>query len=121
MSQFETLKTREPRTVPVTTTDVSAHRVERMIAISVIILPFLGTLAAIYLGFKTGIGYREIVLAGIMYALTMFGIEGGFHRLFSHRAFETNIVMKTIFVVLDPGPLWGRCSGSQPYIELIMV
>jgi stearoyl-CoA desaturase (delta-9 desaturase) len=43
-----------------------------------------------------------------MYVLTVLGITVGFHRLFTHRAFETNIVVAFVFGVLGSMAAQGR-------------
>ena len=60
-------------------------RVANLLAV---VLPFLGLAAAFALLWGRGFGWVELGLLGGMYALTALGITVGFHRLFTHRAFE---------------------------------
>ena len=63
-------------------------------------LPFLGLLAAFVLLWGQGFSWVDLGLLLGMYALTGLGITVGFHRLFSHRSFETTGVVQFIFAVL---------------------
>jgi stearoyl-CoA desaturase (delta-9 desaturase) len=65
-----------------------------------VILPFLGLVAAIVLLWTRGFHWIELALLLGMYGLTGLGITVGFHRLFTHRSFETNVVVKFVLAVL---------------------
>lgn len=62
---------------------------ERWIFAASIALPCLGFIGAIALGFYSGITALDWILFLSMFFLTVLGIEVGYHRLFSHHAFET--------------------------------
>jgi stearoyl-CoA desaturase (delta-9 desaturase) len=63
-----------------------------------IIAPLLGVIAAmIALG---GVTWLEPTLLIGMYALTMLGITVGYHRLFTHRSFQTNRIIQVLLIVL---------------------
>ena len=72
-------------------------------------MPFLGLVAAVF--FLWGWGFRWVDLGLLlgMYVLTALGITVGFHRLFTHRSFETNRVVQFVLGVLGSmavqGPL----------------
>ena len=72
-------------------------------------MPFLGLVAAIVFLWGRGFSWVELGLLLGMYAVTIMGITVGFHRLFTHRAFETNRVVQFILAVLGSmaveGPL----------------
>ena len=53
-----------------------------------VVLPFLGFMGAIALFWNRGIYWMDIALLLGMYSLTVIGITVGFHRLFTHKAFE---------------------------------
>jgi stearoyl-CoA desaturase (delta-9 desaturase) len=65
-----------------------------------ITLPFLGLAAAIFLLWGWGFSWLHLGLLAGMYFFTAMGITVGYHRLFTHRSFETNAVVKFIFAVL---------------------
>jgi stearoyl-CoA desaturase (delta-9 desaturase) len=64
-----------------------------------VILPFLGLFAAGLLLWGGGFSWVELVLLLVMYLITGLGITVGYHRLFTHRSFETSRVMQFIIAV----------------------
>lgn len=70
------------------------------LALATFLIPFFGTVVAIGLLWRSGIGLLEVGLMLSMYALTTFGIEVGFHRYFSHRAFQTSTAIRVILAIL---------------------
>jgi stearoyl-CoA desaturase (Delta-9 desaturase) len=74
-----------------------------------VIIPFLGLVAAAALLWGWGFRWLELGLLLGMYVLTALGITVGFHRLFTHKSFETNRVVQLILAVLGSmavqGPL----------------
>jgi stearoyl-CoA desaturase (delta-9 desaturase) len=73
----------------------------------VIVAPFIGLIYTMYLTWGWGVGWLELTTLAITYALTGFGITVGFHRLFTHRSFETNIVAKAIWGILGSAAAQG--------------
>ena len=65
-----------------------------------VVLPFLGLAAAIFLAWGWGFSWLHLFLLAGMYLLTAVGITVGYHRLFTHKSFETTRPMKFIFGVL---------------------
>ena len=61
-----------------------------------ITVPFLGIVAGIALFWGWGFSWVHLGLLLGMYSLTAFGITVGFHRLFTHRSFETHPVVRFI-------------------------
>ncbi|MCP9956636.1 MULTISPECIES: acyl-CoA desaturase [Streptomyces] len=51
-------------------------------------VPTLGTAAALAFAWEYGFTWVDGLLLVTMYALTSLGVEGGFHRFFSHRSFS---------------------------------
>lgn len=80
---------------------------ERMIAAAVVSLPAAGTLLAIRDAWFHGVAARDVALAVGLYAATMLGITLGFHRLFSHRSFETSKAMRAALGILGSMALQG--------------
>jgi stearoyl-CoA desaturase (delta-9 desaturase) len=80
--------------------------------LGVVVVPFLGLVTGIVLLWDWGFGWVELGLLLGMYLVTGLGITVGFHRLFSHRAFETNAVMEFVLVAVGsmavqaPLPRW---------------
>ncbi|MGK7872422.1 MAG: acyl-CoA desaturase [Xenococcaceae cyanobacterium] len=84
---------------------------QRRFALATILTPFLGSILAIAMAFQFGIGAVEIGLLVSMYTLTMLGITVGFHRYFTHCAFQTNTVVRVILAIL------GSMSAQGPVIQ----
>jgi len=65
-----------------------------------VVAPFLGLVAAAISLWGWGFSWVHLGLLLGMYALTALGITVGFHRLFSHRAFETNGAIQFLLAAL---------------------
>ena len=74
-----------------------AHRITNLI---VVVMPFLCFLAALVLLWNSFIGWTEVSVMLVMYVLTGLGITVGFHRLFTHRSFDTSRPVRYLFAVL---------------------
>ena len=72
----------------VVSASVVARTEQRLLAATMVIVPFVGTVGAVLLA-VTGhaVGRCELALFAVMYLFSAIGIEVGFHRLFSHGAF----------------------------------
>jgi stearoyl-CoA desaturase (delta-9 desaturase) len=60
----------------------------RRLAYVTVLIPTLGFAGAVVYSLKFGWHMSDAVLLVLMYAITCFGVEGGFHRLFSHQAYR---------------------------------
>lgn len=78
-------------------------------ALAINVIPLVGTVVAARRSLQIGIGKPEIGLLIGLYVLTFIGITVGFHRLFSHSAFQAHIPVKIILGILGSmacqGPL----------------
>ena len=52
-------------------------------------IPFAGFLASIFFLWGQYVTWRDLIIFAVGYALTTLGISIGFHRLFTHRSYET--------------------------------
>src|SRR6188472_1493466 len=81
----------------------------RVVTLVAVIVPPLGLLSA--MGLLWGVALRpvDIALLLVLYTLTGLGITAGFHRLFTHKSFETGPVLRATFAILGSlamqGPL----------------
>jgi stearoyl-CoA desaturase (Delta-9 desaturase) len=53
------------------------------------VLPLLGLVAAVALLWDRMVGYRELTILGLGYLVSGLGVTVGYHRLFTHRSFQT--------------------------------
>jgi stearoyl-CoA desaturase (delta-9 desaturase) len=64
-------------------------RVQRTGNIAAVVVPFLAFLAAVVLLWDRAVGWTDLGLLAGMYMVTAMGITIGYHRLFTHRSFQT--------------------------------
>lgn len=95
---------------PYTVAGPEERRRLRLIAGAVVVVPFLGTLLAVWLAVTRGIGGLEIWSFAIGYVLTLMGITVGFHRHFAHRSFLAGPAMRVVLAAL------GSMAGQGPLI-----
>jgi stearoyl-CoA desaturase (Delta-9 desaturase) len=72
----------------------------RAITLVVIVVPFLGLVAAPFFLWGWGFSWTDLGLLLGMYLATALGITVGFHRLFVHRSFDTYTWVKVVFAAL---------------------
>ena len=81
----------------------------RIITLLGVVVPFVGLAAAVFFVWGWGFSWVHLGLLLAMYLLTAFGVTVGYHRLFTHRSFETTRTMKLLLAVLGAmaveGPL----------------
>lgn len=89
--------------------DQSASAGAKAVMLAAVIAPLIGFVAAIYLLWGWGFRWVDLALLIAMYVATVFGITIGYHRLFTHRAFETHWSVQLVLAVLGSmavqGPL----------------
>ena len=73
----------------------------------VIVVPLLGIIAVPFLVWGWGFYWLDLILLVSMYLLTALGITVGYHRLFTHRSFETYMWLKAILAILGSVALEG--------------
>ena len=74
-------------------------------------IPFLLIHAAVIAVFFVGVSWTAVAVCIALYALRMFAVTAGYHRLFSHRSFKTTRVFQFILgwiatSATQKGPLW---------------
>jgi stearoyl-CoA desaturase (Delta-9 desaturase) len=75
-------------------------RVEKAANLGAVVIPFAATLAAIVLLWNSFVTPADLIIAVVMYLLTAVGITVGFHRLLTHRSFQTSKPIEYAFAVL---------------------
>lgn len=74
-------------------------KLEQRITIAAVAIPFLGFIAAIILLWGGAVGPLDLGIFAVMYLFTGFGITVGYHRLFTHRSFETKEWVKVTLAI----------------------
>ncbi len=75
-------------------------RLERGSNLAAVVLPFVATLVAIALLWNRLVGAADLAIAATMYLLTAIGVTVGYHRLLTHRAFQTHRALRYLFAIL---------------------
>lgn len=75
-------------------------RVEKVANLGAVVVPFAATIAAIVLLWNSLVSPADLAIAMVMYLLTAIGITVGFHRLLTHRSFQTSKPVEYVFAAL---------------------
>jgi stearoyl-CoA desaturase (delta-9 desaturase) len=75
--------------------------------LAAVVIPFAGLVAAIVFLWGWGLTWVDLTLLAVMYLVTALGITVGYHRLFTHRSFETNPVIQSILAILGSMAMQG--------------
>jgi stearoyl-CoA desaturase (Delta-9 desaturase) len=86
-------------------------RLQRNANIAAVVVPFVAVLAAIPLLWNELIGWTDVGIMVGVYLASAFGITIGFHRLLTHRAFETYRPLKYLFAILGSMAVQGPVIG----------
>jgi len=86
-------------------------RLQRNANIGAVIVPFVAVLAAVVLLWNQVVGPTEIAITIGVYLATAFGITIGYHRMLTHRAFETFRPLKYAFAVFGSMAVQGPVIG----------
>ncbi len=73
--------------------------------------PILGLALFLPLGWAGALNVSDVVIGAALYVFTGFGIATGYHRLFTHRSFKTNRILKVLFAVAGSMALEGGVIG----------
>jgi len=75
-------------------------RLEKSVNLAAVVIPFLAVLAAIPLLWNRLVSPADLAILAAMYLLTALGVTVGFHRLLTHRAFQTSAALQYTFAIL---------------------
>lgn len=75
-------------------------KAEKIANLGAVVLPFAATIAAAVLFWNRLVTPADLAIALGMYLLTAVGITVGFHRLLTHRSFQTSKLVEYLFAVL---------------------
>ncbi len=82
-------------------------RLERNVNIAAVVLPFLAVIAGGAILWNHFLGVRDLAIFAAMYLLSAVGVTVGFHRLLTHRAFQTKPWLRYTLAVLGSLSLQG--------------
>src|SRR6266550_2217144 len=75
-------------------------RTEKAANLAGVIVPFTGVLIAIFLLWNRWVDGVDLALLGAFYLVTAMGVTVGFHRLLTHRSFQTHPWIERAFAIL---------------------
>jgi stearoyl-CoA desaturase (delta-9 desaturase) len=73
---------------------------ERNANLAGVVVPFIGVLAAIVFLWNNLVDWTDIGIMVVMYVLTAVGVTVGFHRMLTHRAFQSYKWIEYSFAIL---------------------
>jgi len=80
---------------------------ERVFLLALVITPLAGTIFAIWLLWQRLVNWNDVAILGGMYFFTALGITIGYHRMLTHRSFETHPLVRFFFLMLGSMALEG--------------
>jgi stearoyl-CoA desaturase (delta-9 desaturase) len=86
---------------------------ERAANTAVIAIPLAAVVLAGWLAWGGSLHWQDLLVLAITYLFTGMGITVGFHRLFTHRSFETTRALRMAFAVL------GSMAVEGPLLEWV--
>ena len=87
---------------------MSPLRIRQSIILFFVVGPLVATAYAMYRLWNEWIGWTELGLFFTLYLLTGLGVTIGFHRMLTHRSFETGPVAKVFFLILASMAVQGK-------------
>lgn len=75
-------------------------RIEKAVNLGAVVVPFVAAVGAVVLLWNSWVSAADLGIAAAMYLLTAVGITVGFHRLLTHRSFQTAKPLEYLFAVL---------------------
>ena len=88
-------------------------RLERRVNITAVLLPFLVVAVAVPLLWGRLIGASDVIVFAVMYVVCGLGVTVGYHRMLTHRAFQTHRATRYLFAVM------GSMAIQGPVIEWV--
>ena len=88
-----------------------------------IVVPFVALVAAIPVAWGWGLGWRDVAIAFVMYAISGHGVTVGFHRYFTHGSFKANRALRDrpgrrrLAGHRGPGRALGRRPPQAPRVQ----
>ena len=86
-------------------------RAEKSVNLAAVIVPFLAVLAAVPLLWNSLVGGGDLAIFAVMYLVTAGAITVGFHRLLTHRSFQTSKPLEYAFAVLGSMAVQGPVNS----------
>jgi stearoyl-CoA desaturase (delta-9 desaturase) len=82
-------------------------RLERNVNLAAVFVPIIGIAVAVPLLWGNLLGPTDVAIAVTLYLITGFGITIGYHRLLTHRSFQTHRATEYVFATMGALALQG--------------
>jgi stearoyl-CoA desaturase (delta-9 desaturase) len=94
--------------------ELMMSRQRQAINLAGVIVPFAGLIAGLIAAWGAHVfDWRDLLILSVLYMLPMLGVTVGFHRLLTHRSFETFRAVRYIFAML------GSLAVQGPVIKWV--
>jgi stearoyl-CoA desaturase (delta-9 desaturase) len=87
--------------------DHAMTRGEKIVNMIGVVVPFLGFLAAVVLLWNKAIDWIDVAIMVSTYVAIGFGVTVGYHRMLTHRSFQTSKPVEYLFAILGSMSLQG--------------
>lgn len=106
------------RTVPATEPKLEKSPLEKFVVLLIVVLPFLGTIYAMVMLWQQYVDWLDVTLMLVLYVISGLGITIGFHRMLTHKSFETSRPLKALFLIMGCMALEGDpTSWASTHIQ----
>ncbi|MCS6887922.1 acyl-CoA desaturase [Chloroflexus sp.] len=106
------------RTVPATEPKLEKSPLEKFVVLLIVLLPFLGTIYAMVMLWQQYVDWLDVTLMLTLYVISGLGITIGFHRMLTHKSFETSRPLKALFLIMGCMALEGDpISWASTHIQ----
>jgi stearoyl-CoA desaturase (delta-9 desaturase) len=86
-------------------------RAAKIANVGAVVVPFLATIVAVVMLWNEAVGATDLAIAVVMYLVTASGITIGYHRLLTHRSFQTAKPVEYLFATLGSMAVQGPVIG----------
>ena len=86
-------------------------RLQRNANIGAVIVPFAAFLVSLPLLWNSVVGWSDLAILATLYLASAFGITIGYHRMLTHRAFQTHRPVRYLFAILGSFAVQGPVIG----------
>jgi len=87
------------------------RKVDQVVNLGAVVVPFLATGLAIALLWNEWVSATDLAILAVMYVVTALGITVGYHRLLTHRSFQTSKPMEYAFAALGSMAVQGPVNS----------
>ena len=75
-------------------------RLHKALNLTIMVVPFIAFIVALVLLWNDFVGWANLAILAVGYALTCLGVTVGYHRLLTHRSFKTFPAVRYVLAVL---------------------